>query len=225
MSKSKNKFKIGDKIVIKKGVSYMYYSPDMKGIVLEDDDEGQPLVSFDDGKTVDWDGDNCVHVFVDHMELLKEETTPKKFKVGDRVRINQKCNFGHYKIGDTAVLTIDFTKNSQPHFEAVVDGTGKTTWITLPEMEKIEEQPVKLKRKDIVVGSKVKIRKSAKQYEDCGDEPVGWDDPMDKFAGKTATVVRLNQYNNDWIYLDIDKEAWVWHRKMLKHLALPEAAE
>lgn len=225
MSKSKKKFKIGDKIVIKKGVSYMYYSPDMKGIVLEDD-EGQPLVSFDEGETVDWDGENCVHVFVDHMELLKEETTPKKFKVGDRVRINQKCKFGHYEVGDTAVLTIDFTRNTQPHFEAVVDGTGKTTWITLPEMEKIEEEPVKLKRKDIVVGSKVKIRKSAKQYEDYGDEAVGWrEDSMDDFVGKTAFVVKIANHNQDWIYLDIDNEEWVWHRKMLKHLALPEAAE
>ena len=113
MSKSKNKFKIGDKIVIKKGVSCRYYSPDMKGIVLEDD--AQPLVSFDDGKTVDWDGDNGVHVFEQNMELV-EEVAPKAFKVGDRVRINSKCNFGHYEVGDTAVLTVDFTKNTiSPH--------------------------------------------------------------------------------------------------------------
>lgn len=219
-----SKFKIGDKIVIKKGVSYMYYSPDMKGTVLEDDT--QPLVSFDNGKTVDWDGKNCVHVFENDMELV-EEVAPNAFKVGDRVRIKSKCNFGHYKSGDTAVLTIDFTNTSSPHFEAVVDGTGKTTWINLFEIEKIEEQSVvvKLKRKDIVVGSKVKIRKSAKKYEYHGDEVVGWDDPMDKFIGKTATVTSFGMYNNDWVYLDIDNGDWVWHRKMLKHLSLPEASE
>lgn len=222
MSKSTNKFKIGDKIVIKKGVSYLYYSPDMKGIVLEDDT--QPLVSFDDGKTVDWDGHNCVHVFEQDMELV-EEVVPNSFKVGDRVRIKSKCNFGHYKPDDTAVLTVDFSNNSSPHFEAIVDGTGKTTWINLSEMEKIEEQPVKLKRKDIVVGSKVKIRKNAIDYEYHGGAVVGWDDPMEQFIGKTATVTKIGDYCNDWIYLDIDNGEWVWHRKMLKHLALPETSE
>lgn len=66
------KFRVGDKIVITskaEGKTAGYYHPGMKGIVVSKDD----LVSFDGGKTTEWEHGICVYVNPKYADLIEKE--------------------------------------------------------------------------------------------------------------------------------------------------------